>query len=138
MAQGCILDFFDSFVGKHNFNISYFFRYIYNTINFVVTERNTVQDKTENTDIQRYLNILQAQLSDEELSLIFYDALSSFGKNKHGDKQFHTLLDTYQFLENINERFLLHRNHHTFYPKTFFKFLNRDEKNLKKETSRKK
>ncbi|OFP33303.1 putative phage abortive infection protein [Segatella oris] len=133
MAQGCILDFFDSFVGKHNFSIGYFFRYIYNTINFVVTERNAVQDKTENTDIQRYLNILQAQLSDEELALIFYDALSSFGKNKHGYKQFHTLLNTYQFLENINEHFLLHRNHHVFYQKTFFKFLNRDERRLKKK-----
>ena len=131
MAEGCISDFFDSFVKEQDFSMGYFFRYIYNTINFVVTERKDVKDENGNNDIQRYLNILQAQLSNEELALIFYDALSSLGKDKHGIKKFHSLLDTYQFLENIDERFLLNRNHHIFYPKTFFKFLNRDEKELK-------
>ena len=130
-AEGCISDFFDSFISERDFNVGYFFRYIYNTINFVVMERGNVLNENGNNDVQRYLNILQAQLSNEELSLIFYDALSSWGRDKHGAKKFHSLLDTYQFLENIDERFLLNKNHHVFYPKTLFKFLNRDEKSSK-------
>ena len=133
MAEGCISDFFDSFVREYNFSVGYFFRYIYNVINFVVTERSGAQGKSGYNDVQRYLNILQAQLSNEELALIFYDALSTFGENKQGKKQFYILLDEYQFLENIDERFLLHRNHHIFYSKTLFKFLNRDERSLKKK-----
>lgn len=121
MAEGSMQDLFDSFVKKYNCNIGYYFRYIYNTINFAIEER------TDAGDVSRYLNILQAQLSNEELALIFYDALSSYGRNKNGTKKFKSILNTYQVLENIDESYLLNRNHFRFYPKTQFKFLTRSE-----------
>ena len=120
-AEGTISGFFDSFVNNQPCNVGYFFRYIYNTVNFAVNERSS------EGDVEKYLNILQAQLSNEELTLIFYDALSSWGRDKNGEKKFKILLDNYQFLENIDVKYLLNRNHHLFYPKTKFKFLNRSE-----------
>lgn len=57
----------------------------------------------------------------------FYDAISKYGKNKDGDYVFQKMLDENQFLENIDQSFLLNRNHYKFYPNTSFKFLNRTE-----------
>lgn len=121
MAEGSIQDFFDSFIKENKCNIGYYFRYIYNTIKFVIDERG------QYNDVSRYLNILQAQLSNEELALIFYDALSSYGRDKNGIKRFKEILNTYQVLENIDESYLLNRNHYVFYSGINFKFLNRTE-----------
>lgn len=122
-AEGCIEDLFNSFIKEYKCNIGYYFRYIYNTINFVINERET-------EDIPRYLNILMAQLSNEEMALIFYDALSKYGRDKNGFKLFKQNLDKYEVLENIDVDYLLKREHYFFYPNTKFKFLNRDELNV--------
>lgn len=121
MIEGSLQDFYDNFIKDNNCNIGYYFRYIYNTINFAITER------MEYDDVNRYINILIAQLSNEELALIFYDALSSHGKNKHGEKKFRKILNEYQIFENIDDSYLLERSHYLLYPNTKFKFLNRDE-----------
>lgn len=55
------------------------------------------------------------------------NAISKYGKDKHGALNFKKLLDTTQFLKNIDSSFLLNRNHYRFYPYTSFEFLNRDE-----------
>lgn len=129
IAEGSLQDFYDSFMKENKCNIGYYFRYIYNTINFAINERKDYEDQT------KYLNILIAQLSNEELALIFYDALSTYGKNKHGEKKFKEILNQYQIFENIDESYLLERSHYLLYPNTKFKFLNRDE--LGKQISKK-
>lgn len=58
---------------------------------------------------QRYINLLQSQLSDEELCLIFYDAISPYGMNKNGDGIFYKLLEESEMLENINENVLIEK-----------------------------
>ena len=68
------------------------------------------------------------ELSDEELALIFYDAISKYGENKEGDLVFRQMLDETHFLENIKPEVLLDRNHCFFYPKTIFKYMSRDDK----------
>lgn len=105
-------------------NIGYLYRYIYNAMKFVLDDP---YNQNDNTARDRYLNLLQAQLSNEELCFIFYDAISKFGKNKEGVFKFKQMLDDTHFLENIDPTFLLNRNHYKFYPKTKFKFLNRTE-----------
>lgn len=102
--------------------LSHYFRYIYNLFKFIVRER------AEFGDANLYINLIQAQLSTAELGLIFYNALSKYGKNQKGQPQFHDWLDQYFFLENINVESLVHRNDHISYPKTDFKFLNYEER----------
>lgn len=102
-------------------NIGYFFRYIYNTLKFVKDQDGKIINK------QRYINLLQSQLSDEELCLIFYDAISPYGMNKNGDGIFYKLLEESEMLENINENVLIEKSHAKIYPSTKFKFLSRRE-----------
>lgn len=117
-------DFFEDYVKKTQCNIGYFYRYIYNVVGFVYTQ---TRFKDEG-DKEHYLNLLQAQLSDEELALIFYDAISKFGENKKGKQVFRQMLDETHFLENINSEVLLDKNHCFFYPRTTFKFMSKDDK----------
>lgn len=110
-------------------SIGYFFRYIHNMINFVIDQWGQSDDGV--VDVKRYLNLIQAQMSDEELGLIFYDAISAHGLNRHYDKVFKANLDRYGFLENISSEALLSRNDYKVYRLTIFKFLNVEEQNRK-------
>lgn len=122
--KGLIATEYETLIEKSDCNIGYLFRYIYNAMKFVLDDSYNKKDiKSRN----RYLNILQAQLSNEELCFIFYDAISKYGQNKDGEDKFRQMLDNTHFLENIDPVFLLDRNHYKFYPKTAFKFLNRTE-----------
>lgn len=117
-------DYFEAYAKSTKCNIGYFYRYIYNIVNFVYSQNKF----KEEDDREHYLNLLQAQLSDEELALIFYDAISKYGENKNGDLVFRKMLDETHFLENIKPDVLLDRNHCFFYPKTMFKYMSRDDK----------
>ena len=75
-----------------------------------------------------YLNFIQAQMSDEELALVFYDSISNKGLDKNRQYTFKNNLDEYSFLENIPESTLLRRCHYKIFPKTIFCFLNEDER----------
>jgi hypothetical protein len=118
-------DYFKKYVITNESNIGYYYRYIYNVVKFVY-------DQYQFIDVQRdrkkYLNLLQAQLSDEEMALIFYDAISDYGENKDGKKLFHDILDEVQFLENVKPDTLLNKNHCFFYSKTGFAFLSQTDK----------
>lgn len=119
--QGVLANEFESFVKNTGCNVSFFYRYIYNSIKFVDDFANQEADRN------LYLNLLQAQLSNEELSLLFYDAISKYGRDKDNNYKFKNLLDDTNFLDNIEENYLLDRKHYAVYSNTLFKFLNRDE-----------
>ena len=122
--EGMLANLYVVYVEEMQCNIGYLYRYIFNAIKFVV---NYCYNKGNISDTEHYLNLLQAQLSNEELCFIFYNAISKYGKDKHGVLKFKKMLDKTQFLENIDSSFLLNRNHYCFYSHTPFKFLNRDE-----------
>lgn len=122
--QGLLAKEYEDFISSTDCNVGYMYRYIFNTIKFVIDDPYNQKDEKAR---DRYLNLLQAQLSNEELCLIFYDAISKYGKNKEGKYLFMEMLDTTHFLENIDPTFLLDRNHYKLYPHTVFKFLNRTE-----------
>ena len=117
-------DYFAKYVQDTKCNIGYFYRYIYNIVSFVYHQKKF----KEPDDKEHYLNMLQAQLSDEELALIFYDAISLYGENKTGEQKFRRMLDETHFLENIKADALLDKNHCFFYPQTTFKFMSMDDK----------
>ncbi len=117
-----VIKVYETFYKSNHASLGHYFRYIYHIVEFVLKER-----RNEN-DIETYLGIIQSQLSDNELSLIFYNCLSRFAKKKvTKEPRFFNNLDTYGFLENVDSDSLLSRNHHILYPKTNFKFLNADE-----------
>jgi len=113
--------YYKGYVDSTEGNIGYFFRYIFNTVKFVKEQDGNIIKK------QRYINLLQSQLSDEELALLFYDAISPYGKNKKGEYVFYEMLEASEMLENISESVLIDSSHAKFYPLTKFKFLSRKE-----------
>jgi Putative phage abortive infection protein len=89
--------------------LGHYFRHLYHLIKFV--NESNIESK------KKYTDIIQAQMSDDELYVTFYNGISEFGSLK-----FKPLLDDYSFLENIRSRgdkFKLHCN--MFYPNTTFK-----------------
>lgn len=120
-------EIYKDYVDKNEGSIGYFFRYIYNLLKFIKEQNNKMINKS------RYINLLQSQLSDEELCLIFYDAISPYGKNKKGEDMFYNMLEESEMLENISEKILISRSHAKFYPLTKFKFLSRKELALVEE-----
>lgn len=117
---------YESYISEKKCNIGYYYRYVFNMINFVIE-----QWGDSKADICKYLNFIQAQMSNEELALIFYDVISHYGLDKNYNYKFKDKIDEYGFLENIDSTILLDRSHHIVFSKTRFKFLNRDEKNKK-------
>ena len=113
---------FEQIVKEIDCNVSYFYRYIYNAIMYI-EEIDVINEAKK----KQYLNILKAQLSDEALALLMYDALSKFAQNKEGFNKFQDVLDRLNFFEDIQESVLLERCHYKFYPKTHFRFLNTNE-----------
>jgi hypothetical protein len=70
---------------------------------------------------QKYMDIIQAQMSDAELYCLFYNGIC------YGSEKLLPLLDTYSFLENIERKTLVFDSHKKmFYPNTNFKYHTKD------------
>jgi hypothetical protein len=108
---------YETFHVEFRTQISHYFRYIYNIFKYILEERLKYKDE------KRYIDLIQAQISTNELGLIFYNALSQYGLNHENKLQFFEWLDNYSFLENIDVESLLAKENSRFYPKTKFKFL---------------
>ena len=120
-TQGFVARYYENFVSDTGY-IGFYFRFIFNMIKFSVRYWN-------NYDISRkYTDLLCAKLSDEELALLFYNALSKYGRDQNEQLLFKDILDKYQVFENLNSDYLFDRSHFRFYPHTDFKFLTRDER----------
>lgn len=114
---------YDFYVQTQGCNAGFYFRYVHNLITFVIGHW-----KSQKEDIHTYLNFIQAQMSDEELALVFYDCISNKGLDKKRKFTFKQNLDDYSFLENISDSVLIDRCHYKIFPKTIFRFLNDDER----------
>jgi len=116
---------YHKFYENFHSNLGHYFRYTFNLIKFAINNRGLEKDE------KKYIDLIQAQLTNDELSLIFYNAYSDNGLNNSREYKFHEWLDGYNFFENIDSRSLLLREHHVLYARTKFKFLNSDELKLK-------
>jgi hypothetical protein len=76
-------------------DVGHYFRSLYNIVKFV--NDRTIEDK------RIYTNLVRAQLSSFELKLLFYNCLSSLGKEK-----FKPMIEEYSFLKSMNKDNLLH------------------------------
>jgi Putative phage abortive infection protein len=118
---------YEIFYIGHQKNLGHYFRYVYNILKYILDSDNALNP----VDRKRYLGILQSQLSNDELGLIFYNVLSKHGRNSKGQFKFLKLLDEYKLLENMDRQSLKDEWHHWFFPKTMFKFLDSEERDRK-------
>lgn len=118
-----VSDCYEEFYKRHQQNLGHYFRYVYNIIKYVVDPANRLSE----SDQQKYLGILQAQLSNDEMGLIFYNVLSKHGKTTKGEYRFLKWLDKFKLLENMDVQSLKDEWHHWFFPNTNFKFLDQAE-----------
>jgi hypothetical protein len=84
---------------KHEKDLGHYFRNLYNIIKFI--DRSNVENKTF------YTNLVRAQLSSNELAVLFYNCLSSKGREK-----FLPLVQDYSLIKNMNRNGLLDRTNH--------------------------
>ena len=108
-------EFYDTWIS----GLDHYFRYLYNILKFI--------DNSEIDFKKHYIDLLQAQLSNVELGLIFYNGIGRYGKTK-----LYPLLEKYNFLENLNDSAIFMKNHTQIrlYPYTTFKFLDNDIKEI--------
>lgn len=89
--------------------LGHYFRHLYHIVKYT--------DESDLDDKKKYIDIVQAQMSNNELYSVFYNSISDFGIRK-----LLPLLKKYQFFENITSKskvFDLHAS--LFYPGTDFK-----------------
>ncbi len=72
--------------------------YLYNIFKFI--------DKSEIKNKHFYSNLVRAQLSNHELSILFYNSLSQYGSEK-----FSPLIVKYSVLKNMPQSVLLYASH---------------------------
>lgn len=120
--KALVVKAYEEFYEDHEHNLGHYFRYLYNIFKFVL---NSFKD---NPDIARqYIGLIQAQMSNDELGLTFYNALSKHSKNLQQEAVFHRWLDDFDIFENIDPRCVFDDIFLEFYPQTHFKYKLRQE-----------
>ena len=105
----------DFYKTRYSF-LSHYFRFVYHVIKFV---HNSLIDQN---DKQKYIDLIQAQMTSDELGLILFNGLGKIAKEKT-----YPLLEQYNFLSNLDTRLLPHPHSIVqLYPKTKFKYLKYD------------
>lgn len=96
---------YEKFLFRDYLSIGYYFRHLYNTVKFV-HEHKFIK---ELEDKKTYTNLIRAQLSSNELGLLFYDCLSDRGA------KFKCLVEKYELLEDLDFEKLLDPEHRSLY-----------------------
>lgn len=91
--------------------LGHLMRLMYNIFKFIIEYRKKYGDE------KVYIDLIQAQLSNSELALIFYNGLSKYARSSTGEKKYKTWLKEYDFFQNIDDSVLLHENHKDYYIK---------------------
>lgn len=90
---------YKDFWRDHQLELGHYFRYLYNVIRFV---------KENGVGSARYLRLIRAQLSDQELLLLFYNCLTPQGE------KFRELVEEFSLLDNLPRIRLLEKEHASF------------------------
>lgn len=109
---------YGEFIKKHTDNLDHFYRYLNSLLKFI--DKQTTELKIES---KFYFKLVQAQLTNAQLALLFYSSITSVAKNANGEFEFARILDSSQLLENLPGTHCHNRRFVEFYPNTQFKFL---------------
>ena len=91
---------YEKFFDQYQSQVGYYFRNLYNLVKFVDEKSDFPKD---HKDKKSYTNLIRAQLSSDELGLLFYNCLS-----KRGDK-FKVLVEKYALLEDMDFKKLVEK-----------------------------
>lgn len=99
---------YDKYYEKHQSDLGHYFRNLYHVFKFI--NNSDIKDKG------RYASMVRAQLSNDELILLFYNSISAFGREK-----FKPLIEDYHLLKNMNIENLIRKDEHiNFYSKSAY------------------
>ena len=105
---------YENFFHRVQYNLGHYFRNLYHIYKYV-----HISQLIEPDEKQFYCNIVRAQLSTDELVLIFYNAITPINyfsdKPNLGYPNFKYLIDKYDVLQNMNNRLLLDKAHMTIF-----------------------
>ena len=105
---------YDSFFIRYQAVLGHYFRNLYNVLKYV-----------KNSDMENkrvYTNLVRAQLSSDELVLLFYDCLSAYGKNK-----FKPIVEEFALLNNLDERLVFDQSHLSLYSQSAYSSAEADD-----------
>ena len=95
VANMIYLDFYH----KHQSDVGHYFRSLYHIIKFI--------DLSDIKDKHLYTDLVRAQLSSFELTLLFYNCISDLGREK-----FKPLVEKYALLKNMPMDLLIDQPYH--------------------------
>jgi Putative phage abortive infection protein len=98
---------YELFAGNRQALVGHYFRTLYNIVKFIGSS------KVENQQV--YINILRAQLSSAELTLLFYNCISKYGSDK-----FKPLVEKFGLLENMDFSGLIDPKHRELFNDSAF------------------
>ena len=102
-------DFFMQFYTPFKEELDQYFRILYHVIKYVDSSPVLVTD----AERRRYTSLVRAQLSDNELFLLFYNGICP-----HAEK-FRPLIEKYGLLEHLDKSLLLDEIHLNFYQEAY-------------------
>jgi hypothetical protein len=82
---------YNKFYGGKEAELDHYFRHLYHIVKY--TDEAPIANK------RKYVDIIQAQMSEKELYLAFYNGIALYGR-----KRFRPLMDKYEFVENARSR----------------------------------
>lgn len=95
------------FFARNQADVGHYFRNLYHIFKFIKSL--PVDDK------QFYANLVVAQLSSYELALLFYNAISEYGKDR-----FKPLIEEFGVFENLDKSLIIHPSHLDCFSKEAF------------------
>ena len=99
---------YQEYYKNHQSDLGHYFRNLYHIFKFI--KHSEVDNK------KRYTSLARAQLSNDELFLLFYN-----GSSKHGRDKFLPLIEEFHLLKNLNRNFFIEENNHQgFYNKSAY------------------
>ena len=102
---------YEELFDKYQSQVGHYFRNLYNVVKFVDQESDFLQDYE---DKKYYTNLIRAQLSRDELGLLFYNCLSDRGA------KFKVLVEKYALLEDMDFKVLINEEHKSLYDESAY------------------
>ncbi len=97
----------EEFLSQFQPYVGHYFQHLYNIVKFV--HEHEFFDEKEFKEKKRYTNFIRAQLSSNELGLLFYHGLSDRGA------KFKDLVEEYALFEDLSPKVLIDEEHRKFY-----------------------
>lgn len=101
------------YFGGHQFRLEHYFRHLYTSICYIHENKSLSKDEKE-----KYVSLLQAQLSSNEEKLLFYYSLSQIGRGWEMEDSSRKLISDYKLIHDIFPGQLID-DVASFYPKQF-------------------